>query len=241
MMRKTRLQEVNITRIPIDMPALRYIIAIFFACSGSMLFAQQQDAVFTGAISIEKKLTRSWSATGYVQASLNENVSEFGYALYDAGAGYKITRRLSAELHYRYATIRSTENLLESRQYLYGDLQYVRSFGDVTCIARTRYMVKSYGPLFSEEDNYRDDKHFLRNRLQVKYDLGVHSDIFLAAEQIFRMDGNNETDQMRYSGGYNYTFNMHHRLQLQYTIARDANKREPDTDFISGVTYYYKF
>lgn len=203
--------------------------------------AQQSDAVFTSGISVEKKITRTWSASTFIQSGFNENYSELGYLLIDGGLGLRLNREWSLEGHYRYGSVRNVANSYDTRQYIYGDVQYVKGIGDFTLIARSRCMVKTYGLYISDENQYRDNKHFLRNRIQLKYDLGPYSDIFLATEQVYRLDDHNESEQFRFSGGYNYTFNVHHRIQLQYTVAQQVNKKAPDTDYITGVTYYFKF
>lgn len=65
--------------------------------------------------------------------------------------------------------------------------------------------------------------------------------MFVSDEQIYRLDLLNKTEQWRYTAGLNYQINTHNRLQLSYSIIRDVNTRQPDTNYIAGVTYYFKF
>ena len=77
--------------------------------------------------------------------------------------------------------------------------------------------------------------------LKLKYAINYNYSIYAGCEQIYRLDLRNETEQLRYGGGINYQINSKNKLQLSYIISREQNRAKPDTNFTTGLTYYFKF
>lgn len=210
-------------------------------CSSFRVEAQQQDAVLSGAVQLEKKWNRTFSNTMYMQGALTENYTEPGFGIWDIGTQIRLSTRWSVGVNYRRTAVRTLENTFAPRQFWYGDVNYTYRWNALSLNVRSRYVTKKYSGTLLDGENYRDDRHYLRNRLLVRYDVNYHNDIFIAYEQVYRLDERNETELHRYMMGYAYTFNMHHKLQCTYTIAAQDNRSDPGTDFISGVTYFYRF
>lgn len=213
-------------------------IACFFAFAAK---AQQRDAGFTGAISIEKKFTKRTSVTFFNLYGLNENGTELGYMILDAGLNYRIDRNFTLGMNYRFGEVRNLQNFYEERQYLYGDIAWAKGWGDFGISLRTRYMTKYYGWGMEDGNNYRASKHYLRNRAAIKYDLDHNNEIFISAEQIFRTDQYDHTENWRYGTGISHRFDQRNRIQFTYTIDRSVNTSRKEIQFISGVTYFYRF
>ncbi len=205
------------------------------------MLGQQQDAIGTVAIQIEKKINRTYSVAFYNQYGFNENYTELGYSIYDLGTNIKLNSNFTLGLNYRIASIRSDENTYFERNYYYADLSWNKSFGDFSLSARSRYLTKQYGWHTNEELNYKPNNHYLRNKIQLKYEINYTYSIFVSSEQVYRLDIIDETEQMRFTGGVNYQFNNKNRLQLSHTVLQELNRKAPDTRFITGLTYYFKF
>lgn len=203
--------------------------------------AQQQDAVFMQAISIEKKINRSFSLTAYEQCGFNENGTELGYAIGDIGVQFKINEQIMLGGNYRIAGVHGTDNQYALRHFLYTDLTLQSRWQDFSGQLRIRYVDKMYAWHMPGELTYRPDKHYVRIRGQLRYDFSYHHDVFASYENVYRLDDKQETEWRRWTAGYGYTINLHHKLQLTYTVAAQQNTDTPDTDFISGITYFYKF
>lgn len=205
------------------------------------VFAQQNDAVGTMAIQIEKKITPSFSASLYNQIAFNENYSEFGYALFDLGLNYRLNNNFTLGVNYRILSLRNLENNYDQRQFLYSDIAWSKGKGDFTLNVRCRYLTKFYGLHFSESENFKINKHYLRNKVLLKYELNYTYSIFVSTEQIYRLDQLDKTEQWRFSGGVNYRINTRNRFQISFSISEQVNKKAPDTNYTTGLTYYYKF
>ena len=203
--------------------------------------AQQNDAVGTLALQIEKKITPSFSAAIYSQIAFHENYSETGYALFDLGLNYRLNSNFTLGVNYRILSLRNLENNYDQRQFLYTDIAWSKGKGDFTLNVRSRYLTKFYGSHFSETENFRLNRHYLRNKVLLKYELNYTYSVFVATEQIYRLDQLDKTEQMRYSTGVNYRINTRNRFQLTFSISEQVNKKYPDTNYTTGLTYYYKF
>lgn len=221
--------------------ALPYLILSCLLIGGKPLFCQQNDAVGTVAYQLEKKLTRGIAITWYNQYGFNQNLSELGYSIFDLGSDLKLNSHFTVGINYRYASVRSLENTYYDRQFIYSDLSWNKSIGNFNINARTRFVTKFNGTHFIENLNYRDNNHYFRNKIQVKYGINYNYSIFVATEQVYRLDLRNETEQLRLSGGVNYQFDSQNRLQLTYTYNQQVNRKSPNTKYITGLTYYFKF
>ena len=218
-----------------------YSLLILFLFWPLLQFAQQQDAIGSFAFQIEKKLNQTFSVSYYTQVGFNENITEYGYSLYDLGINIKLTDNFYAGYNYRIANIKSNDNKYLDRQMMYGDLGWVKSFGKFNLNIRTRYLNKWYGWNFDENNNYKDNAHYIRNKIQFKYALNYNYSIYTSLEQIYRLDLRNETEQLRYGAGINYQINTKNKLQLSYILSSEQNKAKPDTNYTTGLTYYFKF
>ncbi len=220
---------------------MRCILILFFTleCITSILKAQQNDAVFTIGINIEKKFTKKMSLSLFNQYGFNENGSEPGYIIFDGGVNYRINRNFSIGANYRLLESRNLNNFYEERQFLYGDISFAKSKGRFSIALRTRYLTKYYS--FNLNENAKSNKHYLRNKATIKYALNENNTVFFSEEQIFRFDTKNQTEQWRSVIGLYHSFNLKNRIELTYAINQQVNNSGPDTDFISGVTYYFKF
>ena len=217
------------------------LISILFSVILTIAVGQQNDAVGTIAIQIEKKITPSFSTSLYHQIALNENYSELGYAIFDLGLNYRLNSNFTVGINYRILSLRNLENNYDQRQFLYGDIAWSKNKGDFTLNIRTRYLTKYYGTHFVENENFKANKHYLRNKVLLKYELNYTYSVFVSTEQIYRLDNLYKTELWRYSGGLNYRINIRNRLQLSFSISKQINKKAPDRNYTTGLTYYYKF
>ncbi|MBP9797258.1 MAG: DUF2490 domain-containing protein [Chitinophagales bacterium] len=214
---------------------------LLFSLFLTTVSAQQNDAVGSLAIQLEKKITPSFSASFYNQYAFNENYSEVGYALFDLGLNYRLNSNFTVGINYRILSLKNLENNYDQRQFLYGDVAWSKNKGDFTLNIRSRYLTKYYGTHFAENENFRVNKHYLRNKVLLKYELNYTYSVFVSTEQIYRLDHLYKTEQWRYAGGLNYRINTRNRLQLSYSISQQVNKKAPDRNYTTGLTYYYKF
>ncbi len=213
---------------------------LIFLCSG-ISKAQQKDAVFWGGVNFEKKLSKRFSVSLFNQYALNQNLAELGYYFFDVGINFKYNDHVSLSGNYRLSEIRNLDNFYNDRQVLYGDLSYSKGFGNFSFALRTRYQQSYYGLSFTESENYKRNKNFSRNKITIKYKLNRIYSFYISGEQYYRWNNKNRTEAWRSGIGVYYQFNLYNRIELYYLIQQQVNLKNPQTDYISGITYYYKF
>lgn len=203
--------------------------------------AQQQDAGGSAAIQVQNKINQTFTISLFTQGALQQNFTEPGYWLADIGIRIYFTDNWYGGLNFRHSQIYQVNNTFAPRNYLYGECGYTKRIEAFSLNWRGRFISKSYGiPLFTETQ-YKEDKHYLRNRLLVRYDINYHHDVFGSVESTYRLDYTQETERLRYVLGYGYTFNQNHKIQCTYSISQEQNREAPDTDYNTGITYIYKF
>lgn len=223
------------------MKIFRILILSACICLGSGAYAQQQDAVFSAGLSIEKKFTKQFSATLYPQCAFNENYSELQYYFIRMGLNYRLNRNITVAGSYQFLEYRNLQNFYQPRYIYNADLLYSKSKGDFRLGLRARYSFKTYGVHLQSADNYRPNKNYVRLRCGLRYAITDNDNVGLSEEMIYRLDTKNETEVWRTVLNFTHTFNLHNKLELRYSIFDRVNRTDPDTDFITGILYYYKF
>ena len=219
----------------------KFVFLLLLYFTSTLLFCQENDAVLLTSINIEKKFNKKTSFTFFNQYAFNENYSELGYFLFDGGLTYKLNRNLSFGLNYRFSENRNLQNFYQDKQVVYGDITWSKGINDFSISLRSRYQVNFYGLSFSETDNYKSNKHFLRNKATIRYRLDTQNAIFLSYEQIYRFDTKDKTDTWRAGAGISHQFNLHHRVEAGYSIYQKVNTKTPDTDYVTSLSYYFRF
>ncbi len=219
----------------------RFAIYSLLVLMHIFVYAQQEDAVLLGGINIEKKFDKKTSFTLFNQYAFNENYSELAYFLFDGGLTYRLTRNISFGVNYRFSEIRNLQNFYQDRQTIYGDISYSKGIDDFSIALRTRYQVNYYGLSLQETENYKSNKHFLRNKATLRYKLNPDNTIFVSCEQLYRFDLKDKTDAWRTGAGISHQFNLHHRIELSYSVYQKVNTKSPDTDYVTSLMYYFRF
>jgi hypothetical protein len=137
--------------------------------------------------------------------------------------------------------VRNLENFYDDRQIAIAELSYARTWRALTLSFRTRYQQQFYGLHFDQDENYKNNKHIIRNRLSLRYKLNTANSLQLAQEQYYRMDLVDATIAWRTGLSYTHKFDLHHKLGAGFNFIWEVNNKQPDIQYVSSITYTYQF
>ena len=203
-------------------PLRALLIACVCALSALPMHGQvQQDAQLWKGLVLQKTLLHK-----RLQLSLNEevrlrdNMSTVRTSFTDLSAHYRVLKRLSVGLGYRYA-VRPDIN----SHRLYSDVTWRPKLkGRFGIVLRTRL----------QHDRDRLDQDLtLRPRLLIDYNLPkTKLEPYVAAEPFFRLDQQGNFDHFRLYGGLKYPLRKKVELRLGYIYARDIDGAGRELDHV---------
>jgi hypothetical protein len=220
---------------------LKYFFFSFVLLFSVRVSGQFNDAGLWFSLNGEKKITPALSANLSQGFRLNENITEVGEFFTDAGITCKINKNLRFSANYRFINKRRKNDFYYQRNRFYFDLTIKKKFKPIMLIFRTRF-----------EDEYRQIHkstespgpfYCSKNKLTVKLDLDKKFVPYIYIESSNPLNDPHGffIDQMKSCGGIEYSINRVHSFDFFYLIQKDINVRNPETDFITGISYYYSF
>lgn len=216
------------------------LIFVFSLFLSNFSFAQKQkDATFWPGINVEKKINKRFSAICFSQLALNQNYAEIGSVFLDLGLSYKINNYISVSGNYRFVKLRNLDNYYNDVQRLYADLTFSKGYKKFYFQFRSRIQEQNYGIDFF--DHSRPNKYFSRNKITAYYRFNRTYSLSLSGEQFYRLNKRNKTEAIRLGIDFAYKFNLKNRIDIFYMNQFQKNIKNPRIDFITGITYGYKF
>lgn len=214
---------------------------VFLILAGKASFSQQQDAVLWAGLNLEKKITRQLEVSATMQSGFNQNWQELRFAYAGAGISWRWSPNWTTTLRYRFSQVRNLENFYDDRQVVMADLSYAKSWNAWTASFRTRYQQQFYGLHLDQDENYKNNKHIIRNRVSLRYRINTANSLLLAQEQYYRMDLVDATIAWRTGLGFTHKFDLHHKLDAGFNFIREVNSQSPDIQYVTSFTYTYLF
>jgi hypothetical protein len=205
---------------------LSFLFITFFAL---VTHAQQQDFVMQPMLSLEKKLSRSFTARVAGQAFINENAAELSSVFAEASLAYRLTNNISLIAGYRQVAQRNLDNRYDDRELYNFAITYSKSRRNMGIGFRMRYQSLWYGDFGA--DNFRRNRDYLRTRLTFKYRLNYYWSPYVECEFFNPLNRPNRQgfDQLRYTVGFVRTINDQLRIEPYFMvmelIARESQKR----------------
>lgn len=219
--------------------------ALFFIVFHDHSNAQQQDFRGLAGFSIEKKISRSFDASVYTQVLFNQNMAELRSAFADFGVDYRLTKNISFGLDYRYSKHRNLQNFYETRQVILGDIVLSKGYKGLYTALRVRFQNQYYPDLFSE--NYKNNKAYNRDRLQVRYKINYYWSPFVSAEIFYPLNNPDRkfVDQVQAAAGTYYSFNDYLRAEIYYSVSHSINQSvshlNSQNNYTINMVWYYRF
>ncbi|MHC1778358.1 MAG: DUF2490 domain-containing protein [Lentimicrobium sp.] len=219
-------------------PGITLIVNLLLFCSVS--FGQMNDAGLWTSLTFEAKLIKKLSASFSQEYRFNENVTELGTWISEAGLEYKLNKYIKASLNYRYTMKRMKNNLYSPRQRFFIDIKAEKEIKPLIFQFRTRFQ-EEYADV-SRSPEWGFAGFYSRNKFTFKLDLDKKWEPYTSLE-LFSPIGHDQPyifDDFRCVAGVEFKLSKHHKLDLYYMIQRELYVNIPVTDFITGIGYQYK-
>jgi len=225
--------------IMIRKPACLLVFLMMLA--GNSLRAQVNDAQLWMDVNLEKKLTRALSVEFTEEVRMNENITEVGTIFSDLGVSYRFIKHFKVGASYRFTLKRRLDDTYKQMNSWHVEGSYREKIKQLALILRVRYQSR-YAETFTSEKATIPNNH-LRTKLTLKYDLKKKYEPFLYVETYFQtgVPAWQSFDQLRLCAGIEYTFNRMHMVDLHYLFCREYNTKDPETDYVIGISYYFTF
>lgn len=214
------------------------VLGLLFA---GWVHAQNNDMQLWTNLSIEKKLTKTFSLNFSEEVRFYDNISEVGQFFSDVGGTYKISKSWRLSVNYRFTNKRQLNDSYSKRHRYYIDLSCRKKMEKIVVLFRTRFQ-SQYTDVFCSLTG-KIPEYYSRNKLTLKFDLDKKYTPYLSAELFYQLNNpeGNDIDNMRYSVGLEYQFNKRTGLDFFYMIQQEYNVNNPKRDFVAGIGYQYSF
>ncbi len=211
-----------------------------FLLFSSATFGQMNDAGLWTSLTFEAKLIKKLSASISQEYRFNENVTELGSWISEAGLEYKLNKYIKASVNYRFTLKRMKNNLYSPRQRFFVDIKAEKKIKPLIFQFRTRFQ-EEYADV-SRTPEWGFAGFYSRNKFTFKFDLDKKWEPYTSFE-LFSPIGHDQPyifDDIRFAAGVELALSKHHKLDLYYMIQRELYVNMPVTDFIGGIGYQYK-
>ncbi len=220
---------------------LSSMILLFIAFSSGNGNAQVNDAGLWLSVNIEKKITPLLSAYFTEELRMNENITEAGTIFSEFGLSYRLSKRFKVGATYRHSHKRNLDDSYDTRQRWYFDFTYRERVSVLTLLLRMRFQTE-YTDFYTSAEGKVPEYHIVP-KLTIKADLNRNYVPYIYAEPYYRVNDPvyGPCDKLRLCAGVEYTINRMHMLDLHYLIQKEYNVKNPETDFVVGLSYYFTF
>lgn len=211
---------------------MRFFILIFFFYS-YFGFAQYTDFQYRFSPSVDYKLNKHWKIGLDYRSSFDHNASTFKSSLFQLQTRYKLNKAFKMEAGFRYRTSYSKDTY-----FFYGIGTYTWEINNKFELnASTRYQ---YGTANFDSDfmkNYRTPTHFIRQEVQLKYNIPKSKfDLFISPEFFFKADNTLSLNRIRYNIGTTYKMKYGNTLSCS-VFFEDRTKPSSDDRYVLTTSY----
>ncbi len=222
------------------LPRSGILLIVNLLLLSSCAFSQMNDAGLWTSIAVEAKIMKKVSASFSQEYRFNENVTELGSWISEAGLEYKLNKYIKASVNYRYTLKRMKNNLYSPRQRFFVDIKVEKKNKPLIFQFRTRFQ-EEYADV-SRTPEWGFAGFYSRNKFTLKFDFDKKWEPYTSLE-LFSPIGHDQPyifDDIRFIAGVEFALSKHHKLDLFYMIQHELYVNMPVTDFIGGIGYQYK-
>ena len=215
--------------------AAGFVLAVALV-AGSALPCRAQE--FWTGLTLRARVTKLVSAQVEQQVRFAETIGAYKSTVTEASLRLRPWEHLGAALSYRF-TDRSGSGRADDndRQRWSADGFYTLGSGDTQWLFahRVRYQqARTAG----EADG--ETKTYVRNRLQLAYNLTKRVQPYVSTEFFYRLDGRNENQLNRYTLGLETRIGKNFTLDPFFRVEKERNVKYPETAFVVGITGLYR-
>lgn len=203
--------------------------------------AQVKDAGLWTSVNAEVKLISKVNATLSQEFRFNENITELGAAFTDFGIQYKLNKNWRIAANYRFTQRRKVADYYSFRHRFYFDIKYAKKINSFGYSWRMR--VQDQLADINRAADGGVPEYYLRNKFNVEMDTKKAYSPYVSFELFSSLNYPRKDlfSGVRVIAGVEYEINKHHKIDLYYMIQKELITKQPQTDFVVGSGYYFKF
>jgi hypothetical protein len=221
---------------PNRIPAVLTILTLGLMLQGNVPLCRAQE--FWTGVALRGKINKTLSVQAEQQVRFNETIGDYKSTFTEATLRIRPWEHLGAALSYRYTDRPGSERADDNdRQRWSGDVFYTIGSSKTQWLFahRVRYQQSAE---FNENEG--EDKRYIRNRLQLGYNLTKRVQPYASGETFYRLDGRNETQLNRLTLGLETRIGKNFTLDAFYRVEKERNVKYPQTAYVVGVTGTYR-
>lgn len=223
--------EINVLRVAL-------LAGLFCNVNG---FAQKRDFWGIQATEAVYRISPRCALSAGEQILWNQNATNLKTVMGDFALGFKCSKDLTAEIHYRPIGAIDARQRWLGRNMLFTTLTWNRQMGKWTWSIRERIQRLGYNDGWSE--SYRQPKAYNRLRVGVKFQRNYYWSFMANVEGFLPLLGVRKylCDQLRSSFGVGYHWNKHWRSELSYGLMQQLNRNYNRSLYFTMLATHYYF
>lgn len=215
-------------------------IAFLIFTSLALKAQNQIDFRAMPSLNADVKLTRRLSITGLADGIFYNDYRELGFAFFDTGIKYKITRNFGVNGNYRYLLRRNLDNFYDQRHLLYFDLDVSKGYKRWSFGGTTRFQCEFFSRFI---DSYHYPLAYNRSKVNAKYRINYYWQPFAEFEMFTPLNHpiRKTVDQVRFLLGFNYTFTEKVKVEVFFQVRQQINRAPKNTIYLTAMNWYFRF
>jgi hypothetical protein len=211
-----------------------------FLFMGTILSAQQKDFVTMPQLAIRYKFNSSSYAEVFQQFMFSDNSLVLWMSSSDIGFGFRISRSLATEVHYRNVNIRRLNNQFENRNLFYHTITFQENIGKFLFSFRNRVQQLTFSEHFN--DDYRTPRWYDRIRFNVSRRLDYYWSGAVNCELFYPLNNEERSglDQYRIGAAVTRRFNESFSTALSYQLQQQLGRTGNNAYFVLGIQINYE-
>ena len=220
--------------------SLKVLLLMMIGAVPHFALSQVNDAGMWYALDLEKNLNQNMTANVGTEIRLNENISELGTFLTEAGISYRLSKQVAVSVGYRFTQKRRVDDSYSARHRFLVNLNLRHKIERIAIGARIRYQ-SQYSDVNSSEDGKIPD-NYIRTKITAKADLNKRYAPYLSYEAFIHVNRPEGAlyDNYRLAAGIEYEFSKKSAIDVGYMIDREINVSDPWTNYVLTVGWSYK-
>ena len=216
---------------------IRWFILFLFVHFGTA-YSQTNDFEIWSSVQFRKDI-----GTLLLQEEFrfNENAARIDEYFTELGIEYSLNKYVEVTAYYRFIREQQPVSVYSNCHRFYGDVKLEYEIRRLAISYRFRYQSK-YTDIFSDE-NGLVPTNYHRNKIQLEYDIR-RSRLFpyVSSEIFYNSDvERNGFNKVRYTFGVEYFTKRKNKIEIFYRIQDRFNRIDPETSYILGIGYSYRF
>lgn len=206
------------------------------------LLGQEKDFQLWTSFEIGGKIYKKLDFSFEEEARFTNNASQIKKYYSQPGISYKISKKLSATIAYRYINQYKTDRTISSKYYYIAEVSYSNKFDRLRFKTRTRYAAKY--SRFVADEGLISPQNYLRQKFDFKYNLNKSPfSPFVSFEIFFPLNNpfSNYADTYRTAIGTDYKINKKQSVSISLLNDLEINVEEPLNAWVIALKYGFEF